>query len=171
MTTRQVTQAYGASSQSALVQVPASLIASYEGKLLHLSETVKEDSNLRNICSIPPKGSQRFVATEMEPFPMGWPASRRSRAFAPGHEGCLHVAHGVFARGMGDVCTWAWWDVCPTDGGLLCTLAGCSFFPWLLSTPCFLILLALAMPFPASKALSQIPVLAEALNPQLRYCL
>lgn len=104
VTTRQVTQAYGASSQSALVQIPASLIASYEGKLLHLSETVKEDSNLRNICSIPPKGSQRFVATEMEPFPMGWSASRRSRALAPGHGGCLHL--GVR-------------DVFPTDGGLL----------------------------------------------------
>ena len=95
VTTRQVTQAYGASSQSALVQIPASLIASYEGKLLHLSETVKEDSNLRNICSIPPKGSQRFVATEMEPFPMGWSASRRSRALAPGHGGFCTWACGM----------------------------------------------------------------------------
>ena len=32
---------------------------------------------------------------------MGWPASRHSRAFAPGHEGCLHVAWGMFAPGRG----------------------------------------------------------------------
>ena len=116
MTTRQVTQAYGASSQSALVQVPASLIASYEGKLLHLSETVKEDSNLRNICSIPPKGSQRFVATEMEPFPMGWPASRHSRAFAPGHGGCLHL-------GVVGCLSYRWWTPMYTGWMLFLPLA------------------------------------------------
>lgn len=113
-----------------------------------------------------PKGSQRFVAHRNGAFPMGWPALRHSRAFVPGHMRCLHLAWGVFACSM---------EVfAPGRGGCLSYRHGCLSFvhrldvlptqehPMLSDSfgHCTCYLWAL-------KALSHIPVLAEALNPQL----
>lgn len=109
---------------------------------------------------------------------MGWPASRHSRAFAPGHMGCLHLAWGVFAPGHVGCLHLAWEMFASGRGGMAVLRTVDSFVHQLDVLPLAPKHLLLSDSFGCSnaipwalKALSQIPVLAEALNPQLTYCL
>ena len=84
----------------------------------------------------------------------------------------------MFAPGMGGVCMWH--GRCLHLGVAGCLsyrrwnplYTGWLVFPWLQNTSCFLILLAVAMPFPGPRMpFLKYLFLAEALNPQLTYCL